>query len=148
MSNSPYTVEQIIGEPRDWQTKAGKPMKSYLLKVSGEDRNVELSQFPDTDAPTVGQVIDGALEESANGNFPPKLRKARQGGGGFGGPRPEDPERAKRIVRQHSQEMAIRFAAASGALVEIDLRDRETVGAIVNEQLRPLIDWFEKDATR
>lgn len=132
-----YTVEQVIGEPRDWQTKAGKAMKSYLLKVSGEDRNVELSQYPDTDPPTVGQVIDGTLEESQNGNFPPKLKRAKPQGG-FGGGGGMSPEREKRIVRQHSQTAAValmQYAHAKGISVSEAL-----------SQMKAVADLLDKDA--
>lgn len=127
-----FTVEQVIGEPSDWQGQSG-PMKSYKLKVSGEERVVELSQIPATAAPTVGQVIEGHIEEP-RGNFPPKLRKAKQGGFG-GGQSGKDWEASGRAQgRAHAQEMAIRWFGLKG-----------TPPAGLSD-LTAAIDWFYDDA--
>lgn len=137
-----YTVEQVIGEPTDWQGQSG-PMKSYKLKVSGEERVVELSQIPKTAAPTVGQVIEGHIEEP-KGNFPPKLRKAQQGNwsGGQGGGG-MSPEREKRIVRQHSQSMSIetlKLAVDCG----INLGANDVAGLV--QKVKVLADVYDQDA--
>ena len=44
-------------------------------------------------------------------------------------------DRSNRIERQHSQEMAIRYAAYSGLKLKTD-------------ELRSLIDWFQRDIGR
>jgi hypothetical protein len=48
--------------------------------------------------------------------------------------------RQNSIVRQHSQEMAMRYLAAKIAAGPSQMPD--------NEQLRALIDWFQRDASR
>lgn len=102
-----YTIEQVTGQ-REWAGKDGGTFVSYKL-VLKDVGPAELTQKPSTPAPTVGQVVEGTLEPPKNPAFPPKLRKAQQGGGGFRGKSPED---QRMIVHQHSQTAAIQFFAA------------------------------------
>lgn len=78
-----YTVTDINGK-REFTTKQGHPLVSYKLMLTGDDGfsgAAELSQKPETPAPTNGQVIEGTLDKS-NPQFPPKLKKAQQAQGG------------------------------------------------------------------
>lgn len=141
-----FTVAEVIGEPRDWQSKYG-PMKSYRVAVkngsSDEAEVVELSQKPDTAAPTVGQALEGEIVPSQNPQFPPKFKKAQQGGGGFSGGGGMSPEREKRIVRQHSQSMSIETLKLA-----VDCGINLQVGSVsdVVAKVRQLSDVFDKDA--
>lgn len=135
-----FTVEQIIGEPSEWQSQKGGPMLSYKLKLQGRDEIVELSQKKDTAPPAVGQGIEGEITPSGN-QYPDKLKKAYGGGGFSGGGM--SPEREKRIVRQHSQSMSIetlKLAVDCGVNLQV-----ATVGDIV-VKVKQLADAFDKDA--
>lgn len=126
----------VVSQPREWESKYGQ-MKSYTVKVEGDEGTYELSRKATSPAPTVGQRIDVAeVQPSPNGNYPPKLKLAQANRSGGGG---RSPEESARIMRQHSQEMALRYAVAkagpSGLSEDFKL-----------ENLLPLIEWFDKDA--
>lgn len=140
-----HTVEGII-EVRNWQSQSG-PMVDYNLKLAGIELPVELTQKPMTPAPTVGGQLDLDVtpHPRLQGRMKGKKVQAQtgfggiqQGGtapGGFGsqgnGGMPAD--REARIVRQHSQEMALHYFALKGKCPESD-------------ELMPMIDWFARDA--
>lgn len=112
MIDQAYTIERCVGSPRDWDF-SGNSYRSYYVNFEGDERRVEIAQKPETPAPNVGDTLTGHIEEqNRNGSVYFKFRKAKAGNfGGGGQPRPEDPARAKRIVRQHSQGMALQYAA-------------------------------------
>lgn len=85
-----------------------------------------------TPLPTPGSTLDGTVEQS---DYGPKFKKA----GGFGGgPRQRDPRESAQIQRQHSQEMALRYAALRA--------DKEMLPEpFTLADLRKVIDWFEQD---
>jgi hypothetical protein len=136
-----YTVEAVVGEPREWEGKFGKNL-SYTLALSGREGVVELSQRPETPAPKAGDSIEGELVPS-QGDFPPKLKRAKPQNGYGGGGGGMSPEREKRIVRQHSQSMAIETLklAVTGGL---DL-GCATVSEVVSK-VKQLADVYDKDA--
>lgn len=127
-----YKVTRV-GAPREWTSQHGGVFLSYLLDVEGADKPVELSQKPETPAPTVGQSLD--LELSPHPRFEDRLKakKIQAAFGGGGAPRPEDPVRSARILRQHSQEMALRYLVAKG------------VREFTWDQLMKLVDAFDAD---
>jgi hypothetical protein len=129
---STYTVKSVGAEPREWTSSHGGTFLSYKVDFTTEDGQleggVEWNKKPESRAPSVGEQVVGHLEE---GNFGPKFKidydatkelggapsgssEARTGTGGGQGKnwqpeRERDPERAARILRQHSQEMALRY---------------------------------------
>jgi hypothetical protein len=111
-----YRIEEVVGS-RDWDSRNGA-MKDYTLALEGVPEQVRLTQKAETPAPAAGQAMDLTLEDFpqeqvekyaplANMKKAKKVQQGGFGGGGFGGPRPEDPKRNAGIVRQHSQDMAI-----------------------------------------
>lgn len=54
-------------------------------------------------------------------------------------------ERQRKIMRQHSQEMALRFIALTGDAQDLTLDDQALVGQYLNERVKRLTDWFVKD---
>lgn len=141
-----FTVESVE-RTRDWgEGSQYGPKRSYYMRVTGHDAVVELAQKLNTPPPTVGQVIEGTLEP-AQGDYPRKLKKAQQQNGfGGGGPRPEDPARSRRIVRQHSQSTAVDIiAVALGIGIKVEA---ESVGDLWNKVIRPLADTLDKDVQR
>ena len=109
-----YTITDVSSNVRDWNSQQGGPMKEYRVHLQGtgpsdpQILNVEWSRKATSPAPTEGQQVEGTLED--RGQHGLKLKVAPSlGGGGFA--RPEDPKRAARILRQHSQAMALNLLA-------------------------------------
>lgn len=131
-----YRIEKVTGS-EEWEGQFG-PMISYNIVLENVG-DAQLNQKPSTPAPEPGQVIFGDIQPS-KGGFPPRLKKAQTdfrpaagpGPAQNGGPSPD--EREKRIVRQHSQEMAIRFLDAKGT---------DEFGFL---EVQKLTDAFEADA--
>lgn len=129
-----FTVKQA-SHKKDVPGKHG-PMKVLTLQLSGPegDQTAEWFTKHDTALPEPGSSIEGTVEPSEYGL---KFKKAAgQFGGGFRG---RSPEENRRIVRQHSQDMGIRWAElahARGKLPE-DFKVAD---------LLKLVDVFHKDA--
>src|SRR3954471_5560464 len=98
-----YAVLEAQG-PRKWEGNYGV-QHDWTLKLQGVEKPAILTLKPETPAPEVGQSM--ALTLEAHPRFDDKLKAKRENTGGMFGMRPEDPARARRIVRQHSQHMAI-----------------------------------------
>jgi hypothetical protein len=135
---SRYKILQV-GTRSEWEGKGGGKFYDYSLHVMDEQKGeheVFVTQKPETDAPEAGEVLEGHLEDHFKGK---KLKKEYQGGdsggGGGGGRREPDPERQRSIVRQHSQEMALRYAA---------IRASEKTFAL--SEVAAIADFFERDA--
>jgi hypothetical protein len=64
------------------------------------------------------------------------------GGSGY----QKSPDQQRSIVRQHSQEMALRLIAATGDASDMDLSDPGVAGTYLNGVVRRLTDWFAADA--
>lgn len=96
-----YTVK-AVNRQKPWKSKRGDDMVSYycvFANEKGDEKELELAQKVSTAAPTVGQKIEGTVEQ---GTYGPKLKKEYGGGGGGfrGGPRPDDPATRDSIERQ------------------------------------------------
>ena len=127
------TVTALHGKGRPWTSKTGKQFVPHKFEAEGVNGIIEWSRAEDAPGPAVGEVLSGELEQTQYGH---KFRKAsRSNGGGF----QKSPEQQRSIVRQHSAEMALRYAAiqASRGKLPEDFSF---------EQWRPIIDWFVKDA--
>ncbi len=107
-----------VSDPREWESQYG-PMKTYTVKFEGDQSAYQVNKKKDSPALQIGQTLDVAsVTPDPEGKWPAKIRLA-QGNGGKGGGR--SPEENARIMRQHSQEMALRYAAikqAQGVLPE------------------------------
>lgn len=139
MSIETYTITGFGGTPRDWSTANGD-FRSFYLKVEGDDKTYELAQKRDKPAPNVGDSFEATVEtREANGVTYYKLKKHYAQRGGNNAPRPEDPQRAKRILRQHSQDMALRYA-------EIRHQQGKLPDTFSLDDLWRLADKFDSDA--
>lgn len=112
----------------------------FTLEGNGQEpRQARWWATPNDVTPKPGESIDGEMEQKPYGW---KFKRARSGGGrGFGGGGGRSPEENRRIVRQHSQDMAIQWAQlahARGTLPE----SFDTNG------LLKLVDVFHNDAMR
>lgn len=77
---------------------------------------------------TIKSVAPGEPWSNEHGTFTPYNCEFEAGGNGG------SPERQNIIVRQHSQEMALRYAHIKGASPTLD------------DEFRKVIDWFDADA--
>lgn len=121
---------------------AGKDMISYYFGVEGSDETHTVNRMASSDSVREGETIH-AEEKGRDKAGNVKLKAVQQGGGGYGGGggKPMDPEREKRIVRQHSQ---------AQALTTIDIMVRGEMWMPKNpeelfEKIRKTTDWFDKD---
>ncbi len=143
------TIDEV-GEPRPYSSAYG-PLVAYLLTFSGNDARGqgEISQKPESPAPAVGESIEveisaGRVKDEETGErWPQRLKRAKQvvaGAPNLG--RPMDPARESRIVRQHSQEMALLHMAA------MERRSRGEPLAVEPDlgKLKAIIDWYQRDA--
>jgi hypothetical protein len=114
----------------------------YFVDGTGEDgtqfESAYLAQKPDRDPPQAGSVLEGYDLSKSDKGYRLKRTPQQQGGGGFSGGKRDPAERAS-IVRQHSQEMALRYVEIKAALgtVEKDFKP---------DDLKPIVDWFVQDA--
>jgi len=113
-------VKQLL-ESAQRTSKAGK--QYTLTTFMGEDEKLYKDVYGTF---TVGQEVNGEWKTDDYGT---KFEVARATGGGFG----KSPEQQASIVRQHSQEMALRYATLKG---KTDITFKE---------LQIVIDWFEAD---
>jgi len=151
-----YEVKHVSG-PKEWQGSHG-PMLSYKLDLDNNgvlERQVELNRKPESRAPAVGELLALDLEETNYGTkakldfdrtkelSQPTLQTGSQetSTGSTGGWQPEserDPERAARILRQHSQEMAIRA-------IDLKIRNGGKLEKDLDQALTDWADWFDQD---
>lgn len=132
----PSFVVEHAQRKNDYTDKFG-PKVSYTVKLQGQDVPVELSQKPETAAPVQGQSLEGTIEQ---GTYGPRFKKTFTQGGPSNGGGGKSPEQQKSIVRQHSQEMAILWAAT------LEKQGRLPADAKVDTFLKEIIDWFQSDA--
>jgi hypothetical protein len=149
-----YKIEEVVGS-RDWDSRNGA-MKDYTLALEGVPEQVRLTQKAETPAPAAGQEMDLTLEDFpqeqveryaplANMKKAKKVQQGGFGGGGFGGPRPEDPKRNAGIVRQHSQDMAIQIIRL-GLELSIMEKPADMKGLLI--EVRRTADYLDADVQR
>ena len=122
MSDLRITEVEVVKELPDYK---GKGAKVYRYTVDGDDRKPEDFVMAGSSPRKVGDTIPG-IEDSEYG---PKVKRAQRGGGSNF---KKSPEEIKRIVRQHSQEMALRLCALTGGVPD-------------EATFRDYINWFDDD---
>lgn len=156
-----YEVKQVSDKIRPWQSKQGSENLSYTVDLldKGADKTlcaVEWAKKKTSRPPEVGEEVVGHIEP---GPYSEKLKvdyeetraltggtNARdlgyKGSGGKWQPESErDPERSARILRQHSQEMALRWVA-------LLRRDANPDPIVEVEQVFELADRFDQDVNK
>lgn len=113
---SPGTHKLVnVSEPREWSSQYGD-MKTYTVKVEGDEAAYQLNKKAASAAPTIGQeIVVETVTPDPEGKWPAKLKLAAPNKGGFNGGGGMSPEREAKIVRQHSQGMALQYAAIKQA---------------------------------
>lgn len=151
-----------VGAPREWASeKYGSRYNAYPLSLKDSEGKVHLavewSRKLDSKAPTIGDKIAGDIQGGQHGN---KLKvdydatKELHGGSTGGGDtrsstttrpyQPEsqrDPERSARILRQHSQDMSLRYYELLGEKADLgqifataDQFDRDVIAVGQHQQ--------------
>ena len=160
-----------VGNPRDYRTSAGHELVAYELKVEHDDRVIEWSRKVESPAPQVGELTPSA--DIVDGPHGPKLKvdwdavkaktsqtPSQSAGGTFrasaGSPQGGESQDARQasIVRQHSQEMALRLAQVE--ITRVIAAAEQGAGKVgstplatpewLEMNLQPIIDWFVADA--
>jgi hypothetical protein len=134
---SSYTVLSAT-QKKTLPTSNGRPARqilNLLLQDGPEQKQAEWFTNADTPLPQQGQSLEGELTFNSEHN---RWDFKRPKPAGFGAPRPEDPVRAARILRQHSQHMALMY-------VELKLRFGKTDDFSFDD-IRKLTDAFDSDA--
>lgn len=141
-----YTITEVAPTTNDWENTHGK-YRSYMVRFQGHEGQVEIARKKQPDGevkyvPKVGDKLTGAINTKENG-----MQKFKQdysaGAGSYnsapstGGSDSPSPEywasKDKRISRQHSQEMALRYAAVKGK------------ADVTFEEIQKLADAFDND---
>lgn len=140
-----YAVLSAEG-PRawEWPKDSGQFNHDWTLSLQGVEKPAILTIKPTTPRPEVGHSLSLTLE--AHPKFEDKLKAKRENTGGMNfGARPEDPARARRIVRQHSQEMSVRLYLG---LLAQGVIEAPSAASEALPRIRTLTDFFERDAMR
>lgn len=152
---------EAVGDPREWESaKHGGRFFAYPLTLEGVSDEVEWSRKVDSDPPKVGDRIAGSVSGGPHGkklkvdwDAMRELNNSRSASGGGsevvtttsanfkakGSWQPEeerDPGRSARILRQHSQECAIRLLTlqkAQGVTPEMVFKLADAFDADVNK---------------
>lgn len=140
------TLTEVLGEPRQWSGKNGGTFDSYKVKAKdqqGIEKVYEINVKAGNPPPKLGADEFDITPPKEGTSFPPKIK--RQFSGQSGGGRGRSPEETKAIQRQHSQGMAIQFAALYPSL-----SPQGTTSDVGNYQndlrwIKELTDWFEAD---
>ncbi len=148
-----------VGDAREWASKQGGSFVSYMVEFDGEAKGyAELTKKPESPAPVVGEqmeveIIPGRVKDEATGErWPSRLKRLSgppqspsNGPPLVSKPTPMDlfvDERQTAILRQHSQHMAILWAAT---LAKFDRFPAPDSDEPLSEWLRKIIDWFDDD---
>ena len=133
---------------------------SYRIKIKlpdgSEVGNVEINTKADQPKKvTVGETIYGEFDPRPGNQHGPRFFKKQQGGGGGGGRGRGGPSPMEqcRMQRQHSQMVAVDFAAKAGWLdgIEPDDEGKERIRELVGKADGPLtwlVDLFDYDIDR
>ena len=134
---SVYTVESASVK-KTLQLDHGE-FTVYTVTLQGHG-DVELKQKASSPAPAQGASLTGTIEDTQYGRVFKKEFQPRPGGGGY----QPDPAKEARIVRQHSQQMAIYWFEI---LKRHDMLtpEQQAKGA---RYLIDLTDFFQADAMK
>ena len=77
-----YKITAVDPNVRDWESKMGGAMKSYRVELHDGHAGVTMTEWArkaTSPAPTVGQTIEGTIEQ---GQYGPKFKQSPTGSGG------------------------------------------------------------------
>jgi hypothetical protein len=142
-----YEVVDVKPDPRQWENKHNnQPMLSWRIDIRDAagtvHQNVELPQRASSPAPTVGQALDGNLDNTQYGL---RFKKAFTPGAGGGAPRGKTPQESAAIQRMHLQKTAPDWAEflLTLGVVKQPVDDREAFNLMTR-----VMDWLARDIER
>lgn len=144
LSQKPDSAPPQVGEQRRFTieqrvSKAGKAWTKLKNAMNGEGTLCDVTAVRKTDFVDSHDNVSFNVEFETSGVKEPKpthqgTSPARQG----------QDDRSSRIERQHSQEMCLRYLAIKVSVVQgEDLK--KMLQMPTTEDLRALIDWFQRD---
>ena len=143
---------------RKWKSQKGAGYISYRVKLRLPDGNevedVEINTKADNPKKvSVGEKVFGEFDPRPGNTHGPRFFRKGQGGGGGRGRGGPSPLEQCRMQRQHSQMVAVDFAAKAGWLDDIkpDDEGKERINELVGKGSGPLtwlIDLFDFDIDR
>lgn len=157
MSAQDWTVT-AVREGKVEPNPHGGSLQKFFVDFQGADGETEEGVYwrrKEGNAPEVGQVFNGEISDPKGYGAMFKQSKGSFGGGGSSGNKeytskkkdwtPEadrDPERSARILRQHSQGLAVQVMIAQGAFRDVT----DSAYAVENEAaLKAWTDYFDAD---
>lgn len=137
-----FTIQQV-GVADQWPGSDGTMMATYPVMFQGQVEAAHITRPANAPPPAMGEQLTGSIGPKNQWDRRPfkKAKPAGGRGGGQGGGR--SPEDQRSIVRQHSQEMALR-AIELGATFGVIGKPDSSKGLMV--LVGQMADWFEKDA--
>lgn len=141
-----YEIASVENEGKHVRTFNDSYGTKYVFRVACTDGTVAETNKQSEEPPKVGDRYTKLLQPKVGapeGALPSLREKEYEGGNGSGprssgGGKARSPEETKAIQRQHSQEMALRWTAVQASRGKVP-------DDFAYEQLKPIIDWFEKD---
>ncbi len=125
---SSFTVIKATKQDRE-PVLNGSTFHSYLVELKHLGQVEMLVKPGNVPSGTIeGEIIPGKAKNEG-GKWPDRLKRTKQAGG-FS----RSPDETKRIVRQHSQDMAIKWG------LDLDAMPLKTL-----DQLKAVINWFDAD---
>jgi hypothetical protein len=142
-----YTVTAVSDNVRQWTAKQGGPMNSYRVNLKDaqgvETQNVEWARKVTSDPPTVGETVEGNID---NTDYGLKLKPAfSPGGGGGGGPRGKSPQESAAIQRMHLQKTAPQWIELFLTIGVIEQPTSKEAAVKLGEGI---MDWLSKDVEK
>jgi hypothetical protein len=138
-----YTVTAVKDEARPW----GDGMKEYRVHLRDSEnvlsQNVEISRHQTKPAPTVGEVIEGNLDQ---GKYGLKFKEARKGGAGGGRAFGKSPAEQASIAASVALDKALIAVEQAGTLGLIKVDSIEAHAAAVDWYFDRFFGWIDKKA--
>lgn len=143
----PTYVPEKVERAREYNDRYG-PKVAYRLTIPGEDDPLEISKKPESAPPVAGEPIEGDIHPPAFEDGLKRLKAFPKEPGQIRTPAPPSAQahgvdaREASIIRQHSQHMAVLFAATLQK-EGITLPGEKASDKL--ESLRKIVDWFDSD---
>lgn len=151
-----FTITQVLGN-REWSPppEPGKTTPTFVFydilfegaqgRADDPSKPASWKTLKGEDAPAEGETVEAEIVHK-NGKV--ELKRPKKGGGwngGGGAPRQRDPLETKRIVRQHSQKIALMYIQAKVAAGEKLVSKSDPSKPFTFEEVRALTDRFQAD---
>jgi hypothetical protein len=132
-----YEVVDVKPDPRQWENKHNnQPMLSWRIDIRDAagtvHQNVELAQRASSPAPTVGQALDGNLDNTQYGLKFKKAFAAGASGGGGGGYKGKSPSEQASIAASVALDKALIAVEQAATLGVVKVGSAEEHAAAID----------------